>query len=120
MPAMPAARFVVAALAVLALAVGCGRAAGPVVTPTAEEQHLIDIIGTDGFIEVTGLDRDAKGFLLVTTRQGATVVRYQLVAPAGQPLRIQRIEDRVQLAVGDDGTRGTGPEARGLQSDRRR
>lgn len=112
MPPMPARLLVAALLAVLVA--GCGRAS-PEVAVTPEEQHLIDIIRTDGFILVSRLERDAKGFLVVTTRQGSTVVRYQLAAPAGQPLGIQRIEDRVELAVGDDGSRGTGPEARGLR-----
>jgi len=113
MPRMPACPALVALVAIVLVA-GCGRA-GTEVKPTAEEQHLVDIIRTDCFIFVTGLERDAKHFLLVTTRQGATVVRYRLAAPAGQPLEIQRIEDRVQLAVGDDGMRGTGPETRGLR-----
>jgi hypothetical protein len=114
MPRMPVRPVLVAVAVLAAFVVGCGRAS-PEVTPTAEEQHLIDIIRTDGFILVNKLERDAKGFLVVTTRQGVTTVRYQLAAPAGQPLRIQRIEDRVELAVGDDGTRGTGPETRGLR-----
>ena len=114
MPRMPA-RCTVAVLALLVVLVGgCGRSSTTVV-PTAEEQHLIDIICTDGFIAVSKLDRDAKGFLIVTTRQGSTTVRYRLAAPAGEALAIQRIEDRIQLAVGDDGTNGTGPEPRGLR-----
>lgn len=114
MPPMPVSRAVAVLALFIVLAAGCGRA-GTAVVPTAEEQHLIDIIRTDGFIAVTGLERDAKNLLIVTTRQGVSTVRYRLAAPAGQPLEIQRIEDRIQLAVGDDGTNGTGPEARGLR-----
>jgi hypothetical protein len=114
MPAMPATRLAPLALALAAVA-GCARGGGDAVTPTPVEQHLVDIIRTDGFVEVTQLERDAKGFLLVTTRQGQTRVRYLLASPAGQPLAIHRIEDRVRLDVGDDGTCGTGPDPRGLR-----
>lgn len=111
---MPACRAAAVLALLIACVVGCGRAATTVV-PTPEEQRLVDIIRTDGFIAVTALERDAKNFLIVTTRQGESVIRYRLAAPAGQPLAIQRIDDRIQLAVGDDGTLGTGPDPRGLR-----
>jgi len=103
------------ALALILLAGGCGRAPIATVVPTAEEQHLIDIICTDGFVLVDSLERDARGFLVVATRQGQSRLRYLLAAPAGQPLAIHPLEDRVRLEVADDGRNGTGPDARGLK-----
>lgn len=101
-------------LLVLALA-GCGRDAAPAAVPTAEEQRLLEVLTTDGFVEIVQLERDSRGALIAVTRQGSTRVRYAIAGEPGQPLALRRIEDRVKLTVADDGTRGTGPEPRGLR-----
>ena len=106
-------------LAVLACA-GCGqrhaqRVVGPA-TPTAAEQALIERMTTDAFVLIARTDRDGEGRLMITTRQGDQTIRYLAVRPpdGSDRLMAMRAADEPVLEVADDGTRGTGPERRGL------
>ncbi|MBA3683955.1 MAG: hypothetical protein H0W72_01765 [Planctomycetes bacterium] len=101
--------FALALVFALAFAIGCERASHS--QASADERRLIGLLTTDPFILVDDQMRNERGELIVITRQGDTRVRYLL---AGQPLAIHRIIDDIALSVGDDGTRGTGPEKRGI------
>jgi hypothetical protein len=108
-------------LAVLACA-GCSqhrvqRVPGPA-TPTAAEQALIERMTADPFVLIARADRDGQGRLLITTRQGDQTIRYLAVRPADGSDRLvaMRAADQPMLEVADDGTRGTGPDRRGLGS----
>jgi hypothetical protein len=100
--------------AIVVLLAACGRAVPPA-TPTAEEKRLLELLTMDRFIEIVELERDAQGRLVVTTRQGDTRPRYLFAAAPGGPLDIQRLDADPRLTVSDDGTKGTGPEPRGLR-----
>lgn len=96
---------------VLALAACASR---PQATPDEREARLLHVLDrADQNILVTDLSRDGDGILVVTTRQGVETVRYRL-EPAGESLRIARIEDRVLMPGIEDACHGTGPDDRGL------
>jgi hypothetical protein len=92
----------------------CAREAQQV-TLTAEEQRLLSLLTVDSFIEVMSYERDMQGRLVVRTRQGDTRARYLFAAAPGGPLDIHRLDDQVTLPVADDGSKGTGPDPRGLR-----
>lgn len=98
----------------LLLITGCGREQ-PAVVYTPDEQRLLELLTIDPFIEIIETERDSQGRLVVTTRQGDTRARYRFAALAGGPLDIHRLDDHPRLDVADDGSKGTGPEARGLR-----
>lgn len=104
-------RTVLLGFLVLALAACASR---PQATPDEREAHLLHILDrADPNILVTDLSRDSDGVLVVTTRQGVETVRYRL-EPAGEDLRIARVEERVVLPGIEDACHGTGPDDRGL------
>lgn len=98
---------------ILAVLAACGRET-PAAVPTAEEQHLFKLLTMDPFIEVLEYERDVQGRLVVTTRQGSTHPRYLFAAAPGAQMSIHRLDEEPRLRVVDDGTKGTGPEPRGL------
>lgn len=83
--------------------------------PTAEEQGLLKLLTMDPFIVVLEYERDLQGRLVVTTRQGDTRPRYLFAAAPGAAMSIHRLNEEPWLEVADDGTKGTGPEPRGLR-----
>jgi len=102
-----------ACVTLLVLLTACGREVQPI-QPTADEQRLIELLTMDRFIEIVEYERDAQSRLVVTTRQGDTRRRYICAPlPSGQ-LTIFRLDEERRLLVEDDGTKGTGPEPRGL------
>jgi hypothetical protein len=100
---------------ILALLAACGREAVPAAVPTAEEQRLLTLLTMDPSVIVREYERDLQGRLVVTTHQGDVCVRYILAAAPGAALSIHRLNEEPRLTVANDGTKGTGPEPRGLR-----
>jgi hypothetical protein len=109
-------RLLLAALTLLAL-VGCNPRDAESARTTEEERKLIERIQRDPFIRVVDQKRNDDGYLVVTTKQGATRVRYLLApdTPASKELKIRRIVEDFALTTGPSDTLGTGPESRGIQ-----
>jgi hypothetical protein len=113
-----AGSLVMAALLTAALATGCAaRAGADPDAPTDEEKVLLDRLARDNFVHITDLLRNDEGYLVVTTRQGDTYVRY-LLSPANEATRqltIHRLVETLEVVEGPDaGPVGTGPAPRGL------
>jgi hypothetical protein len=109
-------RLLLAALTVLTLA-GCNPRDTESARTTEEERKLIERIERDPFIRVIDRRRNDDGYLVVTTQQGATRVRYLLApdTPASKELKIRRIVEDFAIPTSEPDTLGTGPESRGLQ-----
>jgi hypothetical protein len=84
--------------------------------PTPEELTLIDRLCRDSFIVLIDQERNDDGYLVLTTQQGSTTVRYLLApdGPESKQLKIRRMVEDFVLNVQEDSRIGTGPEPRGL------
>ncbi len=99
----------------LALSAGCDTRLEPSQLKD-DERILLDRLCRDPFIIVTDKRRNDDGFLIVTTHQGNTQVRY-LFAPDGvasKELKIRRMVEDFEIKVGVSDQLGTGPRERGL------
>jgi hypothetical protein len=83
---------------------------------TAEEQVLLDRLTRDPFIIISDRRRGDDGYLVVTTHQGKTRVRYLLApdGPALKQLKVRRMVEEFELRVSEPDRLGTGPAPRGL------
>jgi YD repeat-containing protein len=69
------------------------------VTTTAEEDHLLERLSRDPGMQIAALERDADGFLIVTTIQGNVTAKYVFKPDvAGEKrLNIHRIASATSL-----------------------
>ena len=109
-------RGLLIALCALAL-VGCDPRDAESSRITADENALIDRLTRDPFIVVIDRRRNEDGYLVVSTQQGNTRVRYLFApdSPASKELKIRRIVEDFTMKVGTSDGLGTGPEPRGLE-----
>jgi hypothetical protein len=109
-------RLLLSALTLLALA-GCNPRDAESARTTEDERRLIERLQRDPFIRVVDRKRTDDGYLVVTTQQGATHVRYLLApdTPASKELKIRRIIEDFAITTVQPDTLGTGPDSRGIQ-----
>jgi len=107
----------VLAAILLALLGGCDLRDADAKDPTPEELSLLDRLQRDNFIIIIDQERNDDGYLVITTQQGNTHVRYLLApdGPESKQLKIRRIIEDFPLQSTEPERIGVGPTPRGLE-----
>jgi hypothetical protein len=103
--------------AVVMMLGGCDLRDSDAKDPTPEELTLLDRLQRDNFIIIVDQERNDDGYLVITTQQGDTQVRYLLApdGPESKQLKIRRMVEDFPLQSSEPERIGVGPEPRGLE-----
>jgi hypothetical protein len=105
-----------AVLCAVLLLAGCGVPSTRGVQTTPAELQLLEYLTRDPYVQVTHLERDDDGHLLIVTQQGNGRRRFLIApdAPTSDRLRLRPLRDACTLDTADNDTPGGGPPPRGL------